>query len=213
MAEPPTSPALSTFVWLLPPVWLLPLPAACWAYLAAGLGGQDVAGFGWIKAICAALSPYRYGEGLDFVHLAIFVFVHGALYSTLGAIALGARSGLRRHAIGALIVAALTIPMVGFVPYGMGVVAEVPVTGFSMVAEQLTYSAEWSRPARRAAGLLLAGILVLAPGVLYWRQQLQAARAGEAASLPSSGEWTRIGVGAAVATFLVVAATVSTSAG
>lgn len=211
MPDAPTSPGLATFVWLLPPVWLMPLPAAAWGYLAAGLGGQELGALSWIKSLCATLSPYRYGEELDMVHLAVYVFVHGALYSTLGAIALGSRSTLRRHARGALIVAVLTVPLVGLTPYGMGVVAEVPAA-FSMVPDDPAFSAEWSRPARRAAGLLLAGILALAPGMLYWQDQLKRARAGEAPELPDRSGWTRIGVGVGIGTFLLVAATLATRA-
>lgn len=211
MPDAPTTRGLATFVWLLPPVWILPLPAAAWGYLAAGLGGQDLGALSWIKAVCTALSPYRYGEELDMVHLAVYVFIHGALYSILGAIAVGSATRLRRHAQAALIVALLTVPLVGLTPYGMGVVAEVPAA-FSMVPDDPAFSAEWSRPARRAAGLLLAGILALAPGVLYWQDQLQRARAGEPAELPDSRGWVRIGVGVGIGTALLVAATLATRA-
>ena len=212
MADQHPSRALATALWVLPPVWLTPLPAACWAYLAAGLGGQDVGMFAWVRWLCLGLSPYQYGVELDLVHLAVYVFVHGSILAVLGAIALGSRSTLRGHALGALIVAVLAVPLVAVLPYGMGVVAALPVEGFSMVADQPTFSAEWSPPARRAAGQLLAGLIILAPGILYWREQLTAARAGEDATLPDRAALTRVGVGLGIGVFLLIAATVATSA-
>lgn len=172
-------PSTATLAWLLVPMWWLPVPAACWGYLVAGIGGQDLGAFAWLQSLCAAISPYQWGQGLNMVGLAIFVLIFGVCYAVLGGLSLGSSEGSRPHVRTALLWAATTVPLVGVTPFGMGVVAGLPAGGFSLVEGTVAANPELGQVARRAAGFLLSGLLVAAPAAAEWPRQLAQGRGGE----------------------------------
>ena len=195
-------PSTATLAWLMVPMWWLPLPAACFAYLVAGIGGQDLGALSWLQALCGAMSPYHWGQGLSMVGLAIFVLVFGVCYAVLGGINLGSSEASRPHARTALLWAATTVPLVAVTPFGMGVVAGLPAGGFSLVEGTVAANPELGQVARRAAGFLLSGLLVAAPGATEWPRQLAQGRAGEPPLPLDPGRRRRLlmgaGLGAAV---------------
>lgn len=177
----------AAFGWAALPVWLVALPVAAWGYLAAGMGGQDVAFFAWFVQLCQITTPWT-PEGFRVTWLAGYLLLLGLCVGPTLSGAVGPARFVRTHARSALRSLLLLTPMLLSVPYAMGVVARLP-DHFSLVAvDGSLVSSDAGNAARRAAAWIFAALLLAAPVAGGWRDAVAKAWSGAPPSVPTRGQ-------------------------
>ncbi len=195
----------AAFLWAALPVLLSAIPVAAWAYLLAGIGGQDLAFFSWFVALCRAATPWTpAGFRTGWLLLYVLVVAATTLPTLYGAV--GPNRYVKLHARAALAELLLLGPMLMSLPYAMGVVAVLPDT-FSLVgADGSLVSSEAGNAARRGAAWIFAALLVAAPVVGGWRDSVERAWSGASPPSRSRGQKIYLAIAAGLGVMMVLGA-------
>jgi len=193
----------AALAYVLAPVWVIPLLLAGWGYLVTGTGGQDASLFRPVVATYAVITPYSMQDGVSWGLSIVYALIVGLPALFLLMLFVGGPPFVKLHARRALLFSAVLVPAVLALPYVTGVVAALPMGGFSVMRGDEVVATPLGVIARRGSAFAFPGILLALLSVYKWQEGIRQALAGQPTAPLGRRFWIFLAV-FAVISFLIV---------